>query len=58
MPIVIKEVIVKTTVERTVPQYSQSIDSQVIDRVKQQVLAELSGTEPTLSKGRKYKKDR
>lgn len=58
MPIVIKEVIVKTTVERAVPQYSQSIDVQVIERVKRQVLAELAGTEPASTNNRRYKKDR
>lgn len=58
MPIVIKEVIVKTTVERTVPQHSQSMDVQVIEHVKRQILAELVGTEPTSTSNRRYKKDR
>ncbi|WP_455591835.1 DUF5908 family protein [Bacteroides sp.] len=58
MPIVIKEVIVKTTVERSVPQETSLLpDTQFVDRVKRQVLAELPNRESALG-NRKYKKDR
>lgn len=57
MPIVIKEVIVKTTVERSAPQEVQLSDVQIVEKVKRRVLQELSGMEQT-SRNRKYKKDR
>lgn len=57
MPIVIKEVIIKTTVERSTPQEAQLPDVQIVDKVKRRVLEELSGMEQ-IFRGRKYKKDR
>lgn len=42
MPIVIKEVIVKTTVEKKTPQWSQTSEEQIIEAVKRQILEELS----------------
>lgn len=56
MPIVIKEVIVKTTVERKEPQWSQPAE-EIVKVVKQEILAELAGktlTQPV----RKGQKDR
>lgn len=42
MPIVIKEVIVKTTVEQQTPQWSQLSVEQIVKTVKRQVMEELT----------------
>lgn len=55
MAIVIKEVIVKTTVERKVPQWSQPTE-EIVRKLKQEILAELteySQMQPTMRKDRK-----
>lgn len=41
MPIVIKEVIVKTTVEQQTPQWSRLPEEQIVKTVKRQVMEEL-----------------
>lgn len=57
MPIVVKEVIVKTTVERTLRQEPQMPDAQLVERVKRRVLAELADAEP-VSQVRRDRKNR
>lgn len=56
MAIVIKEIVVKTTVERTIPQWSQPSD-EIIRRLKREILAELAGKESKQS-SREGKKNR
>lgn len=57
MPIVIKEVLVKTTVERTVPQGYQLPRIQIEEQIKRLVAEKLSDVEHT-SRTKRYKKDR
>lgn len=55
MAIVIKEVIVKTIVERKVPQWSQPSE-EIVRKLKQEILAELaeySQMQPTNKRDRK-----
>ena len=56
MPIVIKEIIVKTTVERSAPRDSAS-DERLVEEVKRKVLEEL-GEESRRQGTRKDRKDR
>lgn len=56
MPIVIKEVIVKTTVERQAPQWPQ-LPERLAEEVKREVLAELE-EEIRLQERRKNRKNR
>lgn len=55
MPIVIKEVIVKTTVEQQTPQWSWLSEEQIVKTVKRQVMEELavSGQISILKRDRK-----
>lgn len=46
MPIVIKEVIVKTTVEQDVPQWLTA-DQKILNGIKQEILEELREEEKT-----------
>ncbi len=57
MTIVVKEVIVKTTVERRVPQWSQPSE-EIVKVVKQEVLAELAEYTTKVQSIRKRQKDR
>lgn len=57
MPIVIKEVIVKTTVERAVRQESLPAAGQLVEEVKRKVLEELGG-ENRVRGNRRERKDR
>lgn len=57
MPIVIKEVIVKTIVERLTPQRDSLLDVQMVEKVKYEVLQRLSEMEP-IPKNRRNRKDR
>jgi len=56
MPIVIKEVIVKATVERTIQQESLPA-GQLLEEVKRKLLEELGG-ENYIRRNRKERKDR
>ncbi|MEL5895806.1 DUF5908 family protein [Bacteroides sp. GD17] len=56
MPIVIKEVMVKTTVERKTLQWSQPAED-ALKALKQEILAELA-EDVRVQHTRKYKKDR
>lgn len=57
MPIVIKEVIVKTIVERQTPQRDSLLDVQMVEKVKYEVLQRLSEME-SIPKNRRNRKDR